>query len=179
MPKLIENAKEKIITEGRKILLNKNYKELSIREIAKQCGIAVGTFYNYFSTKEDLVIEIFKDDWNKVFDLTKKLRDMDDTFKNKIACLYEVMDEFISKYITIFYEIAMLNGYEQKEIKEIDKFTFIYTELALIIEDEKKKGNIKSKIESLKLAQLIVSNLIYLSKNKYMTFDELYESITI
>ncbi|MHB9919451.1 hypothetical protein CF055_05725 [Clostridium botulinum] len=42
--------------------MRKNYEELNIKGVCKNCNIAIGTFYNYFSSKDHLVREIFVSD---------------------------------------------------------------------------------------------------------------------
>lgn len=178
MPKLIENAKEKIIIQGRKTLLEEGYKGLNIREIAKQCDIGTGTFYNYFRNKIELVIEIFQDDWNKTLNIIESLELTDEPFKEKIRKIYESLQGFVDDYISIFYEIAN----EEKQgyhCREKDSFTKLYKKIGDLIELERKKGNITSKLDSEKLSYFIISNLTYLSKNKYMSFDELYDHLKI
>ncbi|WP_125153862.1 TetR/AcrR family transcriptional regulator [Clostridium rectalis] len=171
MPKIIENINEKILQEGRKILLSKNYRELNIRDIVKNCNIGIGTFYNYFSSKEELVINIFKEDWENSLLLINKLKFSFTPLKDKLYKIYLCLEEFLDKYISIFYEIAMLNGYSHNSSHN---FNDINKEVSELIDFERKRGNISSSLSSIKIANLIVSNFVYLSKNKYMTFDELY-----
>lgn len=178
MPKIIENVRENLILEGKKMLLNKSYKDLSIREIAKNCGIGTGTFYNYFSTKDELVSEIFREDWSKVSDLVNNLKYLDESCKEKFRKIYISLETFVSNYLSIFYEIAMLKGYSY-ECKEANRFDALYSGISELIDIERARGNIKSGLSSPKLAQFIVSNLIYLNKNKYMSFDELYDSLKL
>lgn len=178
MPKIIENLRETILLEGKKLLLNKNYKDLNIREIAKNCNIGIGTFYNYFSNKEELVSEIFRMDWKKVSCIINDLKTTDEPCKEKFRTIYMSLDSFISSYISIFYEMAV-NVEHTCGCKESNKFNTIYSSVSELIDLEKEKGNIKSSMESSKLAQLIISNLVYLNKNKYMSFDELYHSFNL
>lgn len=58
MPKLIPDAKIKILSTARKQLFEKGYTGLILREVADQCAMAVGTIYNYFSSKDMLVAAI-------------------------------------------------------------------------------------------------------------------------
>ena len=51
MPKIIEGAREKILTNAKRRLFEKGYLHLSLREVAKESGIATGTIYNYFANK--------------------------------------------------------------------------------------------------------------------------------
>lgn len=178
MPKIIENLKETIILEGRKLLSNKGYKELNVREIAKNCNIALGTFYNYFSTKDDLILEIVREDWRQISDLIEELKRTDESCKEKIRKIYLSLEFFISSYISIFIEMAMPKNHSFDHMSH-DKFYLLYGKLSELIDLERTKGHIHSPISSYKLAQLIMSNLIYLNTNKYISFDELYDSFKI
>lgn len=177
MPKLIENAREKLILEGRKTLIEKNYKELNIRDIAKNCGIGIGTFYNYFPNKEVFISEIFRDDWRNTLKLADSLKDSEISLKEKIRAIYTSMQDFVDRYISIFYEIAMLKGYEGR--REENDMRDIYIKMEEIVSIEKERGNIKSSLSSEKLSHFIISNLMYLSKNRYITFDELYDHMNL
>ena len=54
MPKIIPDLKKNIINKGRTILFEEGYDALSMRRMASECGIAVGTIYNYMRNKDDL-----------------------------------------------------------------------------------------------------------------------------
>ena len=64
MPKNIENVKEDILLVTRELLKETGYTELNIRKIASTCGIATGTLYNYYSSKNEIISEILQSDWN-------------------------------------------------------------------------------------------------------------------
>lgn len=61
---LSQEKREKILGESKNIFIEKSYTDVSIREIAKRCEISVGSFYQYFTDKDDLylymVIELEK-----------------------------------------------------------------------------------------------------------------------
>ena len=54
MPKILENIREKAVAEAREELLGEGYRAMTIRRVAEQLGIGVGTLYNYFPSKEYL-----------------------------------------------------------------------------------------------------------------------------
>ncbi|WP_413363358.1 TetR/AcrR family transcriptional regulator [Lysinibacillus sp. 3P01SB] len=62
MPKFTDNEKEHIkqnlLTKGRNIFIKYGLAKTSIDEIIKECGIAKGTFYKFFDSKEELYYEI-------------------------------------------------------------------------------------------------------------------------
>ena len=63
MPKIIEGVRENILNTAREMLFSEGYQSISIRSVAKACGIATGTFYNYFDNKDFLIASIMMQDW--------------------------------------------------------------------------------------------------------------------
>lgn len=65
MPKIIAEIYDKIIICTKNYMLENGNDNFSLRMIAKECGIAVGTIYNYFESKEMLIAKIHLEDWKK------------------------------------------------------------------------------------------------------------------
>lgn len=63
MPKQIAHLEQDILAAARQILLAEGYEALTMRRVARQCGIAVGTLYNYSSSKEMLAGSVMLEDW--------------------------------------------------------------------------------------------------------------------
>ena len=63
VPRNLENVREEILQATREMIAEKGYGGLNIRDIAKKCGIATGTFYNYFSSKQAAIAAIMEEDW--------------------------------------------------------------------------------------------------------------------
>ena len=75
-----EGAREKnktknrqaIIEAGIRIFIDKGVSETTVRDIIRSTGLASGTFYNYFNSKEEVLVAIF-DDFAK--EIGKSVRD--------------------------------------------------------------------------------------------------------
>lgn len=65
MPKIIKDPEERILQAARKRLLGSDLSSFSLRGVASDCGIAVGTIYNYFKDKESLMAAVMAQDWAK------------------------------------------------------------------------------------------------------------------
>jgi AcrR family transcriptional regulator len=52
----IDDAREQLLAESKKILVKEGFERLNIRTLVQRCGIATGTFYNNFS----YTVEILK-----------------------------------------------------------------------------------------------------------------------
>lgn len=55
-----EQSREKILNAAKELFGTQGYHSTSISAIAKKAGVAKGLIYNYFDTKEDLMVGIFQ-----------------------------------------------------------------------------------------------------------------------
>ena len=55
---LIEERRNQILDAAARLFARKGYKGATIREIAREAGVAEGTIYNYFDNKHDLLISL-------------------------------------------------------------------------------------------------------------------------
>lgn len=62
----VVTSKEEILEEAKKIIAQGSA-QLSMRTLARQCGISVGSIYNYFPSREDLVVEVISQVWEDIF----------------------------------------------------------------------------------------------------------------
>ena len=63
MPKIIENVRELLMSEAKRQIATNGYKNTTIRSVASGCGIAAGTVYNYFKSKDILIASFILEDW--------------------------------------------------------------------------------------------------------------------
>jgi AcrR family transcriptional regulator len=55
----LTDKKADVFNAGRELFYSKGFKNTNISEIAKISGIGVGTFYNYYASKEELFLKIY------------------------------------------------------------------------------------------------------------------------
>lgn len=62
MPKIVDKPKRRreIAVAAMDLFVTKGFDRASVREIAEVCGIAKGSIYDYFETKEGILIELVK-----------------------------------------------------------------------------------------------------------------------
>jgi len=56
-----------ILRESRLLVMREGLGAVSMRSVARACGIAVGSVYNYFPSKEELLREVTGEVWEDVF----------------------------------------------------------------------------------------------------------------
>ena len=63
MPKIIENLPERLAEEALRQIEESGFASMTIRSVAKGCGVGVGTVYNYFPSKDALLAAFLLADW--------------------------------------------------------------------------------------------------------------------
>ena len=91
-----EEEKEKIhqqlLEEGIKLFHENGKKTLSIRELTKRVGISQGGFYNFYESKEELIIEIANLRISQK--LTKIMEEMDDSQMEPVEYFRKVLYDY-------------------------------------------------------------------------------------
>ncbi|MBL4933674.1 TetR/AcrR family transcriptional regulator [Clostridium paridis] len=175
MPKIIENLRDKILDEGKKALIEQGYKNASIRDITKACGIGTGTFYNYFNNKGELAVEVFERDWSMIIISIQAIVKADISLKDKLFQIFLYVDGFLKNHISVFVEMSK----EDYTYNEVDVMAPLYEAIEEILLFHKNKGDITSSVELAKLTKFLVYNLTNISKQKFMTFDEFYALLNL
>ncbi len=54
-----EQKKQQILRSLHNMIMNRNFQEIGVREIAKEAGVSPASIYNFFGSKEELAKQIF------------------------------------------------------------------------------------------------------------------------
>lgn len=102
MPKIIENARGLIIDEAKRQIEEYGYENVTIRSIAKGCSLGLGTFYNYFESKDILIATFLLEDWQeRIGRICEQSREECDTIK-VIGNIHNDLCEFNENHKGIF-----------------------------------------------------------------------------
>lgn len=110
IPKIIENIRDKILRCAEIILKTDGYEAMSIRRIARECKTAVGTIYNYYENKDDLVANIILHDWLlTVSELNEKLNNSK-SYSDGTVEIYLAIRKFRRIYRNVWKEYSESGG---------------------------------------------------------------------
>ena len=101
--KLAKDKQEKIINSAKKEFSRVPFSETSIKNIVEEAGIARGSFYQYFETKEDLLSYIMKEYLEKLNGIMEK------TIEKSNGDIFEVF--------TKMYDYTILKCTNDEDIK--------------------------------------------------------------
>jgi len=177
LSRLIENPKQLILTKAKEILYKEGYNKFSMRSLSKKCDIALGTIYNYYSTKDELLIEMMTDYWKEHLYILQDIVNSDDTVYIKLNEMFNKLSIFIKTFKGIWLkpEFYQKPAYVKKSLIQeniyMDKLVIII-EAVLLKGIEKNKNSLK--LDSYETAKFILMNYITMIQMpffKYSSFE--------
>ena len=164
------DKKADILNSGRELFYSKGFKDTNVSDIAKMAGIGVGTFYNYYSSKEELFLEIYikeNEDLKKRIFQSIDLNDEPVTLVTKLVTknISEINSNLILKewYNRDLFSKLEQYFYEQGGLESIDEFT--HSGKAELIKKWKADGRIRDDLDD-ELISPIFDSIPYIDIHK-------------
>lgn len=107
MPKIIENLRARFVEEARRQTMEEGYAHMTVRSVAKACGVGLGTLYNYFTSKDALTAAFMLEDWERRMD---SIRAATDTHESVLRRMYGELRAFASEYDPVFRDASEVGG---------------------------------------------------------------------
>ena len=111
MPKVVpeykEEAKKKIIAAGREVMSKKGYYTTTMDDIAAYVGVSKAALYQYFGSKDELVVEIVRDLPVHVREVTMPLSSAVDPIDSWIAILDFFLENNAEQNALIFEFLSL------------------------------------------------------------------------
>lgn len=111
MPKKIINLESRLVEEARKQIEEVGYSAMTIRSVAKACGVGVGTVYNYFSTKDDLLASYLLSDWNQCIAVINGVSTYSDSPTPVVRCIHDQLCQYTQRHQLLFRDKAATSAF--------------------------------------------------------------------
>lgn len=106
MPKIIENLEQKLLQEAGRQAMESGYSSMTIRSIAKACGVGVGTVYNYFSSKDMILAAFMLEEWKECIAVIHTVSCEAQTAQPVLRCIYDQLIGYMQHHHTLFQDEA-------------------------------------------------------------------------
>lgn len=110
MPKQILDVKNKLFRSAKVILETEGYAALSMRRVAKECSIAVGTVYNYVQNKDELVAQIIMEDWVIALKRMAEAAEGSASAVDGMCGIYLALVAFVEQYQDVWAQYSQAGG---------------------------------------------------------------------
>jgi len=146
-----------ILDAALRTFVKRGYPKTKVAEIASEAGVAEGTLYNYFPSKEDLLLALFDEKWSGIIDEIKnKISRFDDPNK-KLKAIFSLVirmfkgDRQLAELfmVDVKQSSIFLNNYT---INRIIEFLALIEE---ILEEGKRKGIYRKDLDT-RVAKMII-----------------------
>jgi AcrR family transcriptional regulator len=124
------------------LILKKGFKATSMREIAEAAGVGKSTLYDYFKSKDEILISYFEDAIQELTDQAREIIDQDLDISEKLRKILEMHLSYLidnkNLYLKLTTEIQSLSIGSQKQIQTK---RYVYQDLlGKLIEEGSKSG---------------------------------------
>jgi AcrR family transcriptional regulator len=111
--------RERILEAAREIFSHKRYNEVTVALITSEVGIAKGTFYLYFHSKEDLFLEVIRDAGLRlrraVAEVAADIDDPLEKIRASVPVIFDIYRQEASLYQAIFQQASFLESERYEE----------------------------------------------------------------
>jgi AcrR family transcriptional regulator len=177
LSRIIENPKQLILGKAKEILYNQGYHKLSMRSLSKECDIALGTIYNYYPTKKELIVEMMADYWQNYLDSVEEIVNSNEDIYIKLNGIFNELEIFIKNFRQYWLTPELYDSREYVEGGLKKEYIFM-GKLIEMVEDilikEQANKNIHIKLGTRETANFIIMNFITIVQMplfKYESFE--------
>jgi len=145
------NIEKSLLDAAIKLFTKNGYKKTKVSQITKEANVGTGTFYNYFSSKDDIFLEIYlmrhddmKKEMTRLISKDKKaINIIEDILRTFLERMKEdpILKLFLNKEVHHKYR----DGYDSNRKK--DKFEFAYELFLPYFKVWQKSGEINPDID--------------------------------
>lgn len=157
----MKDTKTILFNCGKELFSRNGFKDTNVSDITKTSGIGTGTFYNYYSSKDELFMELYLEENEKLKKKIMKSVNMDQDPGSVVKELMllnlkgmksnPILKEWYNKEVSVKIENYFR---EQKGLSRLD---FMYQDFFQIIKRWQEEGKIRNDIDSTMIMAIFTS----------------------
>lgn len=157
----MKDTKTILFNCGKELFSRNGFKDTNVSDITKTSGIGTGTFYNYYSSKDELFMEIYLEENEKLKKKIMKSVNMDQDPGSVVKELMllnlkgmksnPILKEWYNKEVSVKIENYF------REQKGLNRLDFMYQDFFEIIKKWQEEGKIRNDIDSTMIMAIFTS----------------------
>ncbi len=108
-------SKEAILSVCRQMVAENGVQSLNMRTVAEKCHVSVGSVYNYFPSKADLITATIQDVWQTIFRMDAACQKTQ-SFPDYVTWIFESVKSSVAEYPQFFtaHSLSLTGGGKNK-----------------------------------------------------------------
>ncbi len=157
----MKDTKTILFNCGKELFSRNGFKDTNVSDITKTSGIGTGTFYNYYTSKEELFMEIYLEENEKLKKKIMKSVNMDQEPGSVVKELMllnlkgmksnPILKEWYNKEVSVKIENYF------REQKGLNRLDFMYQDFLEIIKKWQEEGKIRNDIDRTMIMAIFTS----------------------
>lgn len=136
---------------------------LDIRGVAEACGVSVGTIYNHFPTKDDLLVEVIGTFWQRAFheDLCRIVEgERFDVFVSRVyAAMCSALAAFRSDWLPQISALS-IQGRDEGKMRESETFDHIRAGMLAVLGADELADPARAGVEPAELVAFALESMV-------------------
>lgn len=165
----MDDKKALIFNVAKELFSEKGFKDTNVSEITREAGVAVGTFYLYYSSKEKLFFDIFMEENLKLKQHCLDSLDYSGTPQAIVEQMLRLNVEGVaaSPILRQWYQSNVYHKLEQVFRKEnaMGSMTFLYDAFLVLVERWQAEGKMRRDIDS-KMIMMLFAAIVNVDTHK-------------
>ena len=176
----MDEIRYELIECGTKLFSKKGYKETKVKDVTDEACISVGTFYNYFDSKEELFLDVYIKKHDKAKEELLQLFE-----ENKPPL--EIIKNAVYKFLNMMQSDPILRAFFNPNIhekyrrtldlkKKKSQLNYAYELFAPKLKEWQAKGKINSEID-IELLLAVIDSVFYILLHKEDIGEEFFPEL--
>lgn len=160
-----------ILNKAKDIATSQGISKVNIRAVARDSGVSIGTIYNYFPSKADLLVAVIQNFWEEAFENVDWENFKDNDFYENLEYIYSILYHYLHKFKENWLEQLSVLKTQEKLLgrqKEDEYFRNMHSKIKLLIDmDENlQQFNWSQSISKENMSEFIFENMVIMLKKE-------------
>lgn len=160
-----KSFEEIILSAAKDIATKQGITKINIRSVAKNSRIAIGTVYNYFPSKGDLLVAVIEDFWEDAFKNVDWSSFAHNNFYDNLETLYNILYDYLNKFKENWLEQLAFLKTQEKQLgkqKQNQYFQKICSRIMTLMDMDEKLSQYQwtEIISKERMAEFIFENML-------------------
>ncbi len=153
-----EKRRHEIFHQVVNVFLKKGFQETSMREIAEAAGLGKSTLYDYFKTKDEILLYYFQDQLNDLTEAAQQIALQNEAADERLRQITQMHMDFLQANKSLFMKLSMeAQRLKTESQKELQKKRHAYQDLLRALIDEGIQEGTFRKVDSLLAARILIT----------------------